>query len=602
MRVDESLEHRERLLPGPTPGTGYRTVALVGETGSGKTTLARQLIGVAPSGPGFPATSVSRTTTATTEILVAPGDFYAVATFMPRATVLRHVEECFIAAAEGILDRRRPERIRQSVRIHPDLSFRLHYVLGDDEHGWVAATVERLEAAVSRFATAGVSSEDQLPQAVLTSIHQLADEVTTEIGRRIARLARNKLVLDPSGWPAVFHTSTRDIDQFLAEIDPLVSNDAALFGRLLAPVVDGIRVRGPFHPTWSDEIYYLMLIDDEGIGHSLSTGSALPSSMLERVGAADTVLVVNNASAPMMRPTVDALTQLVAAGYTDRLVLCFTHFDEVTGPNLADEGDKREFLYAVTEDALNLIRSELGWSAAQHLRRRLDENTLFFGLLHEPVDEVMSPIATGVGQLLHRVKAGSEAVVGRPVGVSVDEGQLHAEVDAALAGYRRVWMARLELVRDPNVAPEHWRRIKALASRLGSGAEEGFEQLQPVGELIATLLGAVRRGVAGDDGRGSDDAGDERVAAWIDHLTRVLNQPLLDLVRQRLCVDAQAEWREADNMAGSGVKKRRARFVYDRIFVKRLGIAAENSELTDRVVELVVEVLASEGTRPAGRR
>jgi septin family protein len=96
---------REMVLPGPSQTTGYRTILVIGTTGAGKSTLIRQLMGT--SGPeAFPATSASKTTVAETELLLAPGDYYAVATFMPLVEIRAYVEENVVAAALAIFDDR----------------------------------------------------------------------------------------------------------------------------------------------------------------------------------------------------------------------------------------------------------------------------------------------------------------------------------------------------------------------------------------------------------------------------------------------------------------------------------------------------------------
>ena len=102
---------REMVLPGPSQTTGYRTILVIGTTGAGKSTLIRQLMGT--SGPeAFPATSASKTTVAETELLLAPGDYYAVATFMPLVEVRAYVEENVVAAALAIFDDRPGAEVR----------------------------------------------------------------------------------------------------------------------------------------------------------------------------------------------------------------------------------------------------------------------------------------------------------------------------------------------------------------------------------------------------------------------------------------------------------------------------------------------------------
>ena len=73
---------REEHLPFPLREDGYPRILLLGVPGAGKTTLVRQLIGSHPDLDRFPSTSVNRTTTCETEVIVGRKDFAAAITFM----------------------------------------------------------------------------------------------------------------------------------------------------------------------------------------------------------------------------------------------------------------------------------------------------------------------------------------------------------------------------------------------------------------------------------------------------------------------------------------------------------------------------------------
>ena len=129
MRATRSAEVREKLIPTAGPQHGYRRVLMIGTTGSGKTTLIRQLLGT--GGEQVPATSSAKTTTIDTELLPAPGDYYAVATFMSRDEVGALVEDNLVAAALAI-ETQRPERVvALKLFEHEDQRLRLPYLLGD---------------------------------------------------------------------------------------------------------------------------------------------------------------------------------------------------------------------------------------------------------------------------------------------------------------------------------------------------------------------------------------------------------------------------------------------------------------------------------------
>ena len=107
------------MLPGPLQSSGYQTVLFIGSTGSGKTSLVRQLVGTDPA-EQFPAVSSSKTTVAETEILLAPGGYYAVATFRDEPAVRIAVEECLEAALEALRSGRDLSAARRALTEHRD--------------------------------------------------------------------------------------------------------------------------------------------------------------------------------------------------------------------------------------------------------------------------------------------------------------------------------------------------------------------------------------------------------------------------------------------------------------------------------------------------
>src|SRR4051812_2893102 len=121
---------REMVLPGPSQTSGYRTILVIGTTGAGKSTLLRQLMGTDVA-DGFPATSASKTTVAETEVLAAPGEYYAVATFMPLVEMRAYLEENVVNAALAIFDDRPPAEVRSRLLDHVDQRFRLRYLMGE---------------------------------------------------------------------------------------------------------------------------------------------------------------------------------------------------------------------------------------------------------------------------------------------------------------------------------------------------------------------------------------------------------------------------------------------------------------------------------------
>jgi ACT-domain-containing protein, predicted allosteric regulator of homoserine dehydrogenase len=92
------------------------------------------------------------------------------------------------------------------------------------------------------------------------------------------------------------------------------SNQARDFGRLLTPLVNGIRVSGPFKPYWAESGARLVLIDGEGLGHTPNSVATLSTNVRKRLDEVDAILLVDNAQQPMQAAPVSAMKTIAATG------------------------------------------------------------------------------------------------------------------------------------------------------------------------------------------------------------------------------------------------------------------------------------------------
>ena len=128
-----SFDVRGSVMPLPERNGSDVSVLLLGTTGSGKTTLVRQLLGTDPKTERFPSTSAGKTTTADTEFIIDDGPYRAAVTFRDRDEVRDYLEECMTAAALAAYRRKQKvtgEILRRLLN-HVSQRFRLNYILGN---------------------------------------------------------------------------------------------------------------------------------------------------------------------------------------------------------------------------------------------------------------------------------------------------------------------------------------------------------------------------------------------------------------------------------------------------------------------------------------
>lgn len=299
----------------------------VGTTGSGKTTLVRQFLGTDPRRERFPSTSTAKTTVADAEVVIDKGAFRAVVTFMPPDQVRDYIEECLSSAVLAAYLGSSDAEVMRRLLNHIDQRFHLAYMLGtggeadedlddldaedldfedeppDEDAPAIdmAPTNEVLRGAVAAARTLaerhrarlceelGATSaedvhvvdeifEDNLEHLLREDdeYFEVADKLMDEVERRFELLSPGEVVRTTQGWPRYWRWECNDRAVFLRMVGRFSSNYAPLFGTLLTPIVSGMRVAGPFVPTWLDSGPPLVLLDGEGLGHTADSAASRP--------------------------------------------------------------------------------------------------------------------------------------------------------------------------------------------------------------------------------------------------------------------------------------------------------------------------------------
>jgi hypothetical protein len=649
----DTRELRDQLLPLPHREAGYRKVLLVGTTGAGKTTVLRQLLGTDPDEERFPTTATGRTTIADMEVVLGEGDFQAVATFFPLDEIVQHLEDCVLTA---ILASHRGDprsEVRRALLRHKDERFRFNYILGDGETagespGPVAsallaatsfgsagpqangtmpelgelalaetnAVIEQLLDQVSELARTGAkqieqelgasSEEDlrvleELLEEALDErlrdddvVHELIDELVDEIRRRFDLVDVGDLKRNHQGWPISWEWSTDNRTAFIRQLRRFTSNAKLGFGRLLTPLVDGIRVRGPFSPTWRDgPIPTLTVFDTEGLGHTPDSSSSISTKLTRLIAEVDAVALVDNAEQPMQAAPAALLRALARSGHGAKLHICFTHFDLVGGENMLTPADRAMHVVKSCDAVLSKIGTDLGLFAERPLRSRvrlgayyladckrrlvLDHDGLTVGEFRRLLDDLLS--------------SGDRPTLGetRPI---YDRTNLVVAVRDALEGFHRRWAAVLGRATSPEVQKEHWGRVKALSRRFAVMNKDEYLWLQPVADLQAWLQDQVWLLIQAPVGWTAGEPSDDEKQALFDDLANRLSDRMLQLAHDRLFDERNRDWQDAYMRSGPGSTVDRARIIADRIYAAAAPIpqatpAPHQNEFLHQIIEIV---------------
>lgn len=655
---------RESNLPLPTSvGSDYRRALLLGTTGAGKTTLLRQLIGTDPATERFPSTSTAKTTVHETEVVLSEGPYRAVVTFFPVDEVREHLNECI---SEAVLSAYRGDcdgEVLRKLLMHVNQRFRFNYVLGngpqsadtdddddDDDEGddagpgdeaaadsaidleatnaLLTKTLIALRAIAARHGDllkVELGAIDERDQRVVDELfeeeldrrlredeefHRISDELMDEIEKRFDLLTVGTVRRNKQGWPQSWSWETDDRADFIQTVTRFSSNHAPRFGRLLTPLVNGVRVAGAFLPAWNGgQQPKLVLLDGEGLGHTPKSVAAISTTLTRRIESTDAIVLVDNAVQPMQAAPVAAMKEMITSGSASKLLLVFSHFDEVKGDNLPNAAAREQHVLASAENVLSSIGEELGPFAERVLRLRLKEACFFVGGIDENLDASKKTHKRTIGQL-QALLAAIDGIVEKPAPVAAkpvyDRMNLVLAVKNAAESFHDAWWPRLGLAHKPGVGKEHWKRIWALSRRLSTpGLGDEYDNLKPVADLRKQLQDRLyvllQNPLRWDPAEPTDDAHKQQV---FDGLANVLSARMLDLATRRVRAERMTDWQSAFNQSGRGSSYARASIIGERIYERAAPIpdvtpSPDRNSFLHEVAAVVETVCEEVGARLA---
>lgn len=613
----DSEGRREAIISMPNRDSGYSQILFLGTTGAGKTTLLRHVIGSDPVEDRFPSTSTARTTTADIEIIMAEEPFRAAVTFMPEHEVRAHIDECLEEACSEAVQGRSNAKIMAALLQHREQRFRISYILGtwsdpsgiddadfnfedqeDDlfieidesetttpeenakNHGRLAEYLRVIrtlsgEVETKVAATLGPlkdqkGADDRAAWLELfgnevyehQSFAELVLDILDDVQSRFAMVPAGNIECSSSGWPVLWSAEEADRSRFLAQVRWFSSNHHKQFGKLLTPLVDGIRVSGPLLPALSPDRPKLVLLDGQGLGHTATTASSISTRITQKFSSVDMILLVDNAQQPMQAAPLALLRAVGSSGYANKLAVAFTHFDQVKGANLGTFEQKREHVAASVTNAITSLRDQVGAGVAGALDRQIERQSAFLGGLDRPTAKLPSGFQRELTKIIDAMaRASEQKYIGDCVAIYEFKG-LEIALRDAVDGFRDPWRARLGLAYHDGIAKEHWTRVKALTRRLANGWGDEYDNLTPVADLLARLQEEASKWLD----RPADWAGDTDEAqreAALDRIRQAVFSRLQQLTQRRLKDDQVASWRTAYDHSGTGSGARRAKTIDD---------------------------------------
>ena len=615
---------REQHIRLPSLEDGYARVFLVGTTGAGKTTLLRHLIGSDHTNDRFPSTSTARTTTSDIEIVTGDGPFKAVVTFKPEHEARRLIDECLEEACLSVVQGGDDGKIAEALLSHREQRFRLSYLVGswprsdtaDDldfsfednevqgesipqEESVGESEESRNDANLREYVDrikevavavkAKVSESFELPQEVggfqndsdenvwlehfeealyqSDAFADIASDLKDDIIDRSMSVESGVFDRNSDGWPNLWKYEDHDRAEFLRQLRRFSSNHHQQFGKLLTPLVNGLRVQGPFHPT-DDRLptgNKLVLLDGEGLGHTARPATSISTLVTEKYSEVDMILLVDSAQQPMQAAPLQLLRSVGSSGYAHKLAIAFTHFDLVRGDNLREVEQKKAHVLASVNNGMTNIREGLGPQVANAIQRQIETRVFFLGALDKDKRRIPNGVASEMAKLVNLMEEAvkpMETVAASPI-YSFEE--LAFALRDAVENFRTPWRGRLGLEYQANAPKEHWARIKALSRRVALGWNNNeYDYLRPVADYQERLQESISRWLENPVSWELviDDHSKE---AAVDEIRQKVSDRLRNFANLRVARDHRRDWEVAFDYRGPGSSFMRARSI-DQIY------------------------------------
>ena len=132
----------------------------------------------------------------------------------------------------------------------------------------------------------------------------------------------------------------------------------------------------------------LVLIDGQGLGHTPDTTTSVSTHITKRFDRVDAILIADNTKQPMQAGPIAVLRSIAAGGHGGKLVVAFTHFDHVEGPNLRTAADRRAHVMESMRNALSYLADDIGASVVGSIEHDIEDRCFMLGGIDRNLDQL----------------------------------------------------------------------------------------------------------------------------------------------------------------------------------------------------------------------
>ncbi len=503
---------------------------LLGSTGAGKTSIIREIMGSKQY--DFPAIDQSRTTLVTTEYVLGKSlPFKTTILLKKEKEILDSIEDLIKESILSVLRNKNLENTKKSeyliekMKESSDERFRLSYMIKDDDFRKFADHI--LNKILPNIVETNIDKETLFSSNIEREINILGDLIYKEAKKTFDSLLNE---ISPSEEGELLFLNFNNREESIQKNKKLLSN---AFGSIIL-FVDYIRIEGDLlaHELNKDENFSIMLIDGEGIGHSLQEErNILASRHYDYFDFCDQILLVEKSDDPFISGGQGAIEAIFLSGYEDKFKLIFSKIDKI------EREDKNSFISKSVDNLTSALEKTL-----KGFNLNLD-CVYKIGNLHK--DTLEQKTKDEIYRLLKDIKNPKEIKL-EPLEFDFSNLFLEFNSNSFVDNFSRF------------LTQEHWAVVKAFSKRMYE-CKEGYRYIQPISLVHRFIMQDIDKFLV------REDIAQLKVYNSRNKIKQDFSNFLKGYIYKKLIKEKNFLWQNAYEYQGIGSHKKRIKFIAEDI-------------------------------------